>query len=80
VGVLVAPDDVAAIVGAVRDLFAQWERGTLEARPADGFLARFERGRLTERLAEVLEDATTSRLVRGPRPISPAAMRDRYAA
>jgi glycosyltransferase involved in cell wall biosynthesis len=80
VGVLVAPDDVAAIAGAVLDLFAQWERGTLAVRPADGFLDRFERGRLTERLARALEEATTRRLVRGSRPITPAAVRDRYAA
>ena len=42
---------------AVLELFHRWRSGEAETRPEASFLARFERGRLTERLAGVFEDA-----------------------
>lgn len=81
VGVLVAPDDVAAITGAVLDLFSQWERGTLDVRAVDGFLARFERGHLTTRLAALFDDARSHRApAQTPTAATPTVVRSRRAA
>ena len=63
VGVQIAPDDVEGITAAVLELFRHWQSGGPETRPEPGFLQRFERRRLTERLAGVFEDALAARSV-----------------
>ena len=52
-GLVVPPEDVSAIEGAVLDLFARWQAGTLSVAPYD--VSVFERRALTGRLAAVFE-------------------------
>jgi glycosyltransferase involved in cell wall biosynthesis len=82
-GMRVDPDDVDGITTAVLELFRRWGDRRGESRPSASFLERFERGRLTERLAGVLEDAQAARRSarsQTPMLVTPASPRDRRAA
>jgi glycosyltransferase involved in cell wall biosynthesis len=55
VGVVVPPDDVDAIEGALRDLHARWKAGTLDGAPLAAELRdRIDRRTRTQELAELL--------------------------
>jgi glycosyltransferase involved in cell wall biosynthesis len=58
-GVVVAPDDVAAIEGALADLHARWRAGVLDrVKLSDDWRARVSRRARVEELARVLEQVT----------------------
>lgn len=80
VGICVAPDDVDAITHALLTLFAQWQQENVVVRSAAGFLERFERGRLTARLAGVLDDAATGGSAQASQTNAPSEPRNQYAA
>lgn len=52
-GLVVPPDEVGAIEGAILDLYGRWQAGTLSVSPYD--VSVFERRALTGRLAAILE-------------------------
>jgi glycosyltransferase involved in cell wall biosynthesis len=55
-GVVVAPDDVAGMVAALRDLHAKWQAGTLDGAPlTDDWRRRVSRRTRSEELAHLLE-------------------------
>jgi glycosyltransferase involved in cell wall biosynthesis len=55
-GVVVAPEDVAAITAALRDLHARWRHGALAAAPlSDEWRRRVSRRTRVEELAQLLE-------------------------
>jgi glycosyltransferase involved in cell wall biosynthesis len=52
-GVVIAADDIDAIRRAILDLFSRWREGRLPTLSDPAFPLRFERRRLTERLADL---------------------------
>src|SRR5581483_835341 len=59
VGVVVAPDDVPGMVGALRELHSRWRSGSLEGAPlADEWRRRVSRRARSEDLVRVLEQVT----------------------
>jgi hypothetical protein len=80
VGVCVAPDDAEAITHTLLNLFAQWQQGNVIARSTAGFLERFERGRLTARLAGVLDDAAAGGTTQVSQTNAPPVPRNQFAA
>jgi len=52
-GVVVPPEDLGAIEGAILELFDRWRAGTLGVAPCD--LSAFESRTSTERLSTILE-------------------------
>lgn len=58
-GVVVDPENVAAISDQLVALFRQWQLGTLVGDSDPAVVARFDRRRLTETLAQALDAATS---------------------
>jgi len=59
-GLVVPPDDIGAIKGAILDLFSQYKRGEGLSKAYDD-LQKFERRSLTECLAQCLDEALQNR-------------------
>lgn len=55
-GVVVPPNDLAAIAEQLVKLYKQWEAGTLTSQTSDELINRYDRCSQTKTLAEILED------------------------
>jgi glycosyltransferase involved in cell wall biosynthesis len=57
-GMTVHPDDVNGIANALLSMFSAWQNGELANSPRTEVVSRFERRRLTARLAEILDEVS----------------------
>jgi glycosyltransferase involved in cell wall biosynthesis len=57
-GSVVDPDDVDAIAAALLDYYLRWEQGGLRLESRDEVIERYDRRRLTSRLANLLDSVT----------------------
>ncbi len=57
-GVVVDPEDVAAISAQLVTLYHQWQSGSLSISPDEAVIASYDRRKLTERLATIFDEVS----------------------